>query len=132
MVNHPSFFDPARPTILLIEDEADVRQGLATLLTDHYNVLEAGSALEALQVWDSHPGGIDLVITDVVMPGGMSGRDLAAKLQAKHPKARVLFTSGYNLVEANTDFFRRGQAVFLQKPYTRLALTKAVRECLDK
>jgi hypothetical protein len=57
---------------------------------------------------------------------------LAGRLLAKPPKTRMLFTSGYNVEETNTDFFRKGRAVFLQKPYTRLALTKAVRECLDK
>ena len=97
-----------------------------------YRVLEAGSGLEALEVWDRHPATIDLVLTDVVMPGGMSGRDLAVKLLAKHSKTRVVFTSGYSVDETNTDFFRKGRAVFLQKPYTRITLTKAVRECLDK
>jgi two-component system, cell cycle sensor histidine kinase and response regulator CckA len=96
-----------------------------------YSVLEAGSGLEALQAWERDPGAIDLVLTDVVMPGGMSGRDLAARLLAKHPKTRIVFTSGYNVDETHTDFFRKGGAVFLQKPYTRNALTKAVRECLD-
>jgi signal transduction histidine kinase/CheY-like chemotaxis protein len=120
-------------TILVVEDESVLRDMAHVILEDcGYNVLEAGSGLEALQVWERHPGAIDLVLTDVVMPGGMSGRDLAVRLLAKHPKTRIIFTSGYNVEETNTDFFRKGGAVFLQKPYTRLALTKAVRESLDK
>jgi len=95
-------------------------------------VLEAGSGAEALQVWEGNPGAIDLLLTDVVMPGGMSGRELAVRLLASHPRLKVIFTSGYNVEETNTDFFRRGGAVFLQKPYTRVDLAKAVRECLDK
>jgi signal transduction histidine kinase/ActR/RegA family two-component response regulator len=120
-------------TILVVEDEPVLRDMAHVILQDcGYNVLEAGSGLEALQVWERDPGAIDLVLTDVVMPGGMSGRDLAVRLLAKHPKTRIVFTSGYNVDETHTDFFRKGGAVFLQKPYTRNALTKAVRECLDQ
>jgi two-component system, cell cycle sensor histidine kinase and response regulator CckA len=120
-------------TILVVEDELVLRDMAHLILQDcGYNVLEAGSGAEALQVWESHPGGIDMVLTDVVMPGGMSGRELAAKLMAREPRVKIIFTSGYNVDDANTDFFRRGGVVFLQKPYTRPKLTKAVRECLDK
>ena len=73
-----------------------------------------------------------MILTDVVMPGGMTGRDLAVKLMARHPSLKIIFTSGYNVEETNTDFFRRGGALFLQKPYTRPKLAKAVRDCLDK
>jgi CheY-like chemotaxis protein len=93
--------------------------------------LEAGSGAEALQVWEGHGDRISLVVTDMVMPGGMSGRDVAERLQAAEPGLKVIFTSGYNVEEANTDFFRRGGAVLLQKPYTRTDLAKAVRACLD-
>jgi signal transduction histidine kinase/HAMP domain-containing protein len=120
-------------TILVVEDEPVLREMAHMILQDcGYHVLEAGSGLEALEAWERHPGAINLLLTDVVMPGGMSGRDLAVRLLAKHPKTKVVFTSGYNVEETNTDFFRKGGAVFLQKPYTRMALAKAVRECLDK
>jgi CheY-like chemotaxis protein len=120
-------------TILVVEDEPLLRDMAHLILQDcGYQVLEAGSGAEALQVWERHPGGIDLVLTDVVMPGGMSGRDLAVKLLASQPRLKIVFTSGYNVDEMNTDFFRRGGAVFLQKPYTRPKLAKAVRDCLDK
>ena len=120
-------------SILVVEDEPVLRDMAHLILQDcGYHVLEAGSGAEALQVWERNPGAIDLMLTDVVMPGGMSGRELAAKLLASHPQLKIIFTSGYSVEETNTDFFRRGGAVFLQKPYTRTDLAKAVRERLDK
>ena len=120
-------------TILVVEDEPVLRDMAHLILQDcGYQVLEAGSGPEALEAWERHAGVIDLVLTDMVMPGGMSGRDLAVKLQAQHPSTRVVFTSGYNMEDKHTDFFRKGGVLFLQKPYTRDTLTKAVRECLDK
>ena len=83
-------------------------------------------------MWERQASAIDLVLTDMVMPGGMSGRELAARLYANHPRLKVIFTSGYNVEEAKTDFFRRSGGVFLQKPYTRADLAKAVRNVLDK
>jgi signal transduction histidine kinase/ActR/RegA family two-component response regulator/HAMP domain-containing protein len=120
-------------TILVVEDEPVLRD-MAVLILEEcgYSVMEAGSGAEALRVWNANPGKIDLVLTDMVMPGGMSGRELAGRLLAEHPGTRIIFTSGYNVEETNTDFFRRGGAVFLQKPYTRNALARLVRESLDK
>jgi signal transduction histidine kinase/CheY-like chemotaxis protein/HAMP domain-containing protein len=120
-------------TILVVEDEPVLREMAHLILQDcGYNVLEAGSGAEALQVWERNGDRIDLMLTDVVMPGGMSGRDLAAKLMANHPQLRIIFTSGYNVEETSTDFFRRSGAAFLQKPYTRIRLAEIVRQCLDK
>jgi nitrogen-specific signal transduction histidine kinase len=120
-------------TILVVEDEPLLRE-MAHLILQNcgYKVLEAGSGAEALQVWERNPGAIDLIVTDIVMPGGMTGRELAAKLLDQHPRTKIIFTSGYNVEETNTDFFRRGGAVFLQKPYTRPKLAKIVRDTLDK
>jgi CheY-like chemotaxis protein len=120
-------------TILVVEDEQVLRDMARLILQDcGYQVLDAGCGAEALQVWELNSGRIDLVLSDVVMPGGMSGRELAERLLASRPKLRIIFTSGYNVEETNTDFFRRDGAAFLQKPYTRADLAKAVRECLDK
>jgi signal transduction histidine kinase/ActR/RegA family two-component response regulator len=122
-----------KETILVVEDELVLRDMAHLILQDcGYNILEAGSGAEALQVWQHHANTIDLVLTDVVMPGGMSGRELADKLLASRPQLKIIFTSGYSVEETNTDFFRRGGAAFLQKPYTRIALAHAVREALDK
>ncbi|HOX56567.1 MAG TPA: ATP-binding protein [Candidatus Paceibacterota bacterium] len=121
-----------RETILVVEDEALLRDMAHLILQDcGYRVLEAVSGAEALQVWERNSGGIDLVITDVVMPGGMSGRELAVKLKTSKPQLKIILTSGYNMEESNTTFFRRSGARFLQKPYTRPDLAKVVRECLD-
>jgi CheY-like chemotaxis protein len=120
-------------TILVVEDEPVLRDMAHLILQDcGYRILEAGSGAEALQIWQRHANTIDLMLTDVVMPGGMSGRELAVKLLATHPRLKIIFTSGYNVEETNTDFFRRGGAAFLQKPYTRIDLARAVREVLDK
>jgi CheY-like chemotaxis protein len=120
-------------TILVVEDEPLLREMAHLILQDcGYKVVEAESGAEALQVWERNPGAIDLIVTDIVMPGGMSGRELAAKLLEHHPRTKIIFTSGYNVEETNTDFFRRGGAVFLQKPYTRPKLAKIVRDTLDK
>jgi signal transduction histidine kinase/ActR/RegA family two-component response regulator/HAMP domain-containing protein len=120
-------------TILVVEDELVLRDMAQLILQDcGYHVLEAGSGAEALQVWEQHSSSIDLVLTDMVMPGGMSGRELAVKLVGSHPRLKIIFTSGYSVEETNTDFFRRGGATFLQKPYTRVDLAKAVRTALDQ
>jgi two-component system, cell cycle sensor histidine kinase and response regulator CckA len=120
-------------TILVVEDEPVLREMAHVILQDcGYHVLDAGSGAEALEVWDRYAKPIDLLLTDMVMPGGVSGRDLAVRLLAKHPQLKVIFTSGYNVEETNTGFLRRGGAVFLQKPYTRVNLAQALREALDK
>ncbi|MCX6923069.1 MAG: response regulator, partial [Verrucomicrobia bacterium] len=119
-------------TILLVEDEPVLRDMALMILEDcGYRVLQAGSGAEALKVWERNSHSIDLLLTDVVMPGGMSGRELAMRLLAERPKLKIVFSSGYNVDEAKTDFFRRCGAVFLQKPYTGEKLAQSVRKCLD-
>jgi CheY-like chemotaxis protein len=119
-------------TILVVEDEAVLRDMAHMILQDcGYEVLEAGSGAEALEVWQCNSGRIDLMLTDIVLPGGMSGRDLAAKLMADHPQLKIIFTSGYNVEETSTDFPHRSGVAFLQKPYTRIRLAEVVRQCLD-
>jgi signal transduction histidine kinase/CheY-like chemotaxis protein/HAMP domain-containing protein len=120
-------------TILVVEDEAVLRDMAHLILQEcGYRVLAAGSGIEAMQVWERHSRTIDLVVTDVVMPGGMSGRELAVRLMAERPRLKMIFTSGYSMEETNTDFFRHSGALFLQKPYTRADLANAVRESLDQ
>jgi len=97
-----------------------------------YHILEASSGREALKVWERHSDAIDLVLTDVVMPEGISGVDLAQKLYATKPSVRIIFASGYSMDSLDTSAVRDGRAAFLQKPYTHITLAKAVRDCLDK
>ncbi len=120
-------------TVLVVEDEPVLRSLAQVILKDcGYQVLEARSGVEALDVWRRHPGRIDLVLTDVVMPEGMSGMELAQKILPTQPTLKIIFASGYSMDELDTDFIRQGHAMFLQKPYNHVTLAKAVRECLDK
>jgi CheY-like chemotaxis protein len=122
-----------KETILVVEDEPVLRDMAHVILEDcGYRVLAAGSGVEALEVWNREPEMIDLLLTDMVMPEGISGMDLAQKLLAHRPKLKIIFATGYNVDEMDTALFRRGSAVFLQKPYTHVSLPKAVRECLDQ
>ncbi len=120
-------------TILLVEDETSVLKLGRIILQDlGYQVLEAVSGVEALEVWQRHQQPIHLLLTDMVMPQDISGIDLAHKLLAQKPDLKILFTSGYNVSDLDTDFIRQGGGNFLQKPYTRSTLAKAVREQLDR
>jgi two-component system, cell cycle sensor histidine kinase and response regulator CckA len=133
----PRAFHPARPwpvshveTVLLVEDEDMVRRIAAQVLaTDGYMVLEASSPTEGLELAASHPGGIDLLISDLVLPG-MDGRDLAAVVLARRPETRVLFMSGY-LRSDDGDHPTLDRAAFLQKPFRPDELVDKVREALE-
>jgi two-component system, cell cycle sensor histidine kinase and response regulator CckA len=119
-------------TILIVEDEPVLRDMAQVILQDSgYRILAANSGREALGVWEQHQDDIDLVLTDMVMPEGISGMDLAQKLIAAKPKLRIIFASGYSMDDLDTVFFRKDGTLFLQKPYTHLSLTQAVRDCLD-
>ncbi len=120
-------------TILVVEDEPLLRD-LAHVILENcgYKILEAVSGVEALKVWEQHRDHIDLVLTDMVMPEGISGMDLAQRLHATKPDLRIIFASGYSMDEVDTGFMRKGTAAFIQKPYTHLVLAQTVRECLDK
>jgi signal transduction histidine kinase/ActR/RegA family two-component response regulator/HAMP domain-containing protein len=120
-------------TILVVEDEPVLRDMANVILTDcGYNVLEAATGADALRVWQQHQGEIHLLLTDMVMPEGMSGMELAQRLLAARHDLKIIFASGYSMDDLDTDFIRDGHAVFLQKPYTHVTLSKAVRDCLDK
>jgi CheY-like chemotaxis protein len=118
-------------TILLVEDEPMVR-GIAreALLMSGYTVLEAGEGAEALDLARSHPGEIDLLMTDVVMPG-ISGRKLAEQIAAVRPGIRVLFMSGYTDEMVRRQGIADTGAAFIQKPFTAAELARAVRAALD-
>ncbi|HEV2393337.1 MAG TPA: ATP-binding protein [Verrucomicrobiae bacterium] len=120
-------------TILIVEDEPVLRDMAHVILQDcGYHILEAASGRQALLVWEQHQQDIDLVLTDMVMPEGVSGMDLALKLIAAKPSIKIIFASGYSMDNLDTSFLTNGHALFLQKPYTHLSLAKAIRECLDR
>jgi signal transduction histidine kinase/HAMP domain-containing protein len=119
-------------TILVVEDEPVLRDLAQLILQDcGYRVLQAASGVEALTVWQKHQGAIDLLLTDVVMPDGLSGKDLAESLIGYKPALKVIFTSGYNVDDLGAEFVRSNQSNFLQKPYSRFTVAKAVRDCLN-
>ncbi|HET9984455.1 MAG TPA: PAS domain-containing protein [Longimicrobiales bacterium] len=132
----PEATSPARPeggleTILLVEDEPSVRRlAKRALAGKGYTVIEAPNGVDALRVAKEHPGRIDLLVTDVVMPG-MTGRSLADRLARDRPETRVLFISGYTDDLAPNHGVLPAGVSFLQKPFAPGALRAKVREVLD-
>jgi len=117
-------------TILLAEDEKEVREIAREFLTmSGYTVIEAKDGAEALESGTMHGGTIDLLVTDMVMPG-MNGRDLAAKLTALQPQLKVIFMSGYTEYAMARNENLEPDKVLLQKPFTRSVLVQAVRKAL--
>jgi signal transduction histidine kinase/DNA-binding response OmpR family regulator len=125
---------PARgaETILVVEDETVVRDLVAEILSQHgYRVLTAESGVEALKVWAQHEDDIDLVLTDMVMPGGINGRELAERLRKERPAVKIIYTSGYSPGMAGKDLGLMEGFNFLPKPYRPAKLTAMIRGCLD-
>lgn len=117
-------------TILLVDDDAAVRTVLARILTRAgYDVLPAGSPADAEVIAAGHPGAIHLLITDLVMPD-MNGGELARRLLAARPGARVLYTSGYTSETAIHHGLLLPDVPFLPKPFTVDAVVPKVREAL--
>jgi CheY-like chemotaxis protein len=119
-------------TILLVEDEAPVCELVSRVLGKYgYKVLPANNAVEALEVWRDKRDEIALLLTDLVMPNHMNGRELAEKLWVEQPKLKVIFTSGYSADIVGKDFKLEPELNFLQKPYHPQTLATTVRRCLD-
>jgi signal transduction histidine kinase/ActR/RegA family two-component response regulator len=119
-------------TILLVEDDAGVRRLASTVLRNYgYTVLEASDGIAAQDLLQEHRGSLDLVITDVIMPGGLSGVRLAEYVAQQLPQTKILYISGYtdNAI-AEHGLLDAGQS-FLQKPFTPATLARKVREVLD-
>jgi CheY-like chemotaxis protein len=119
-------------TILLAEDDASLRMlTRATLERNGYRVLEAVNGVEARQIWTEHQSRIALLLTDLVMPGGVDGRELAAHLRTQNPKLKVIFTSGYSAEIAGRELKLQAGQNFVQKPCPTVQLLETVRNCLD-
>ena len=118
-------------TILLVEDELVVRRLVAEILESNgYTVLQAGDGPSALELLRRHTGPLDLLVTDVVMPG-MSGPDVAGAVAAMRPGTQVLYISGYTDSSVGHHGVLEPGIAFLQKPFDADALTRKVREVLD-
>jgi CheY-like chemotaxis protein len=118
-------------TVLLVEDEPILlKMGKAMLEKLGYRVLSAVSPTQAIKLAEKYPHDIDLLITDIVMPG-MNGRDMAARIKALYPKLKCLFMSGYTAnVVAHRGVLEEGLH-FMQKPFSMEALAKKTRETLE-
>jgi PAS domain S-box-containing protein len=121
-------------TILLVEDEPAVRMTTRRLLESKgYQVYAVASGQEAIEVWREHPGEIALLLTDIVMPGGVNGWELSERLCAQRPELRVIYLTGYSadVVGADTQLVRRTRSCLLHKPCSANRLLRIVRQCLD-
>ena len=119
-------------TILLVEDEEALRELARLVLEDHgYKVLEAASGVQGLKMWEKHKHEMDMLLTDMVMPEGMTGRDLAEHIQKERPGFKVLYSSGYSPDVVGGHFKLPQNSFFLAKPYQPPELAHAVRECLE-
>jgi PAS domain S-box-containing protein len=119
-------------TILVAEDEDALREMVVKILEiQGYAVLEASSGHHALEVCDQASRPIDLLLTDMIMPGSIMGGELAERLKARCPGLRVIYTSGYSPGMAGKDISLLEGRNFLPKPYSIGKLAQFVRECLD-
>lgn len=117
--------------ILIVEDEASVRKLVTRFLTlSGYQVLAADGPCAALELWAAHHDEVALLLTDVIMPGALSGRTLAHRLQAEQPALKVLYTSGYSAESLTEDGLLDDEIHFLQKPYRPEQLLETVRVLL--
>ena len=120
-------------TLLVVEDEAPLRLILCTALERcGYTILQAASGVAALEVWREHKDDIQLLLTDMVMPHGMNGHDLATRLTAAKPALKVIYCSSYIADAASQDLSLNEGVNFLQKPFNLQTLTKTVRDSLDR
>ena len=135
-VEQTSLTGPARhgnETILLVEDDLDVRE-----LTGHslralgYRVHEAANGQEAMTLWQAHGQRVDLVLTDMVMPEGMTGLELAERLRALKPGLKVIIASGYSAEMVQAGVPVEAGVIYLPKPYATKALADTLRDCLDR
>jgi two-component system, cell cycle sensor histidine kinase and response regulator CckA len=122
-----------RETVLVVEDEEALREMVGLVLTAQgYKVLCASSGVDALRLYEQAHHRIDLLLTDLVMPGGVMGGELATRLQAQNPDLKVVFTSGYSPGIAGKDLSLLDGRNFLPKPYAIGKLAQVVREALDR
>jgi CheY-like chemotaxis protein len=118
-------------TILVVEDEVLLREIECSILEScGYRVLEADSSSKALDVWNQQGEKIDLLLTDMVLPPGISGMELAKRLRDRQPRLKVIFTTGKVDHQLDDKTLERMNARFLQKPYQHTDLVQLVDDAL--
>lgn len=117
-------------TVLVLDDDDGVRASVRKILSLHdFEVLEARTAHEAMQVLDAHPGPVHLLLCDLVLPG-LSGREAANTLRARRPGLRILYTSGYSTHGSFRGEMQASGEPFLAKPFEVPELLAAVEQAL--
>ncbi|HSY16878.1 MAG TPA: response regulator [Candidatus Acidoferrales bacterium] len=120
-------------TILFVEDDFLLRPYALKILSQlGYRVFTAADGAEALDIWERHRDEIHLLLTDLVLPGGITGKDLGRRLLREHPKLKVIYTSGYSAEVVGGGFSFVEGVNFLNKPFQAKKLAQIIRERLDK
>ena len=121
-------------TILLVEDEDGIRAMAKMFLEKNgYSVIEAENGPDAVAIWEKRQSQIDLLVTDLVMPGGFTGQKLARRLQLDRPDLKVIYSSGsdYEVFTESEGAPGPLDSNFLQKPYQLSSLAQMIRESLE-
>jgi two-component system cell cycle sensor histidine kinase/response regulator CckA len=128
----PAVFKGGEETILLVEDDPSLRASVRDILSRlGYRTLEASNGVKALEIWKQNNDEIRLLLTDLVMPGGMTGKDLARLILEENPKLKVIYMSGYSAEVVGKDFPLKEGDNFLTKPFQLSKLAQTIREKLD-
>lgn len=124
--------DWSSETILLVDDEVAIRRMVKSVLERaSYEVVEADTGVQALSIWEEHKERVNLLLTDMVMPDGLTGRGLAQRLIAGKPELKVIYTSGFELDEEAQRDTAAGTARFLHKPYDMRRLLETVHIAMN-
>ena len=122
-----------RGTLLLVEDEEIVRRPIGIYLRKlGYQVIEAANGKQAFALWHQHRDRIDLLYTDMVMPEGVTGLELAEKLKSEKPSLQVIISSGYSTEISMQGVPADAGYVYLPKPSASALIASTIRACLEK
>jgi PAS domain S-box-containing protein len=120
-------------TILLVEDAAKLREMIAeSLRLLGYQVIEAGNGQEAMQKWQEHRERIDMLLSDIVLPGHLTGLELAEKFRESKPGLKIILSSSYSAEMVDDGRLSAGNMAYLRKPYRIEVLSKAIRDCFEQ
>ena len=129
----PASMPGGHETILLAEDEPSLLVAMRNALSQlGYRILEASSGPKALEIWQENREEINLLLTDLVMPDRMTGKELAQRLLQENPKLKVIYMSGYSAEVVDKELLLEDAVNFIPKPFPVQKLAQIIRECLDK